>query len=425
VAGTPPVVPPEAFGRNPLDQRADLYSLGALAYWMLTGRHAYPARRLEELPTCWRSPPPPPSAIAPEIPKELDHLVLRLLDADPLGRPASAAEVIGRLTGIGELAAEGTTETRRLALSFLSNPRFIGRTEILARVRGLAEAAFAGHGGAVLIEGVAGMGRSRLLEEIGRRAQLAGALVVRVDAGMGRQPGSTTRALAVRTADAAPELARKHAAPFRASLGALGPDLRMRLGGPLPGESTEVAAVDRRLAGPGGLGGLGGLDEWFAAISSDKPLVVQVDNVDSADDDSLGMLAGLAKLAPERALLIVATECTRHEPSQAIGMVALRECATRIKLAGLDGVETLELCRYLFDDAPGVERFAEWLSERTVGSPLHALEISRQMLAMGVVRYADGVRTRSRRRRCPRPSAMPWASAWRSSASRPGSSRSA
>ena len=51
VAGTPPIVPPEAFGRAPLDQRADLYSLGALAYWMLTGRHAYPARHFDELPT--------------------------------------------------------------------------------------------------------------------------------------------------------------------------------------------------------------------------------------------------------------------------------------------------------------------------------------------------------------------------------------
>ncbi len=382
VAGTPPVVPPEAFGRNPLDQRADLYSLGALAYWMLTGRHAYPARRLEDLPVYWRSPPPPPSALAPDVPKELDSLVLRLLDADPLGRPASAAEVIGRLTGIGELAAEGTTETRRLALSFLSNPRFIGRAAVLDGVKALVEGALRGRGGAVVIEAVAGMGRSRLLEEIGRGAQVAGALVVRVDAGMVRQPGGTTRALALRTADAAPELARKHATPFRSPLGALGPDLRMRLGpSAFPGAAAETPGVDR------------GIEEWFADISGDKPLVVQVDNVDSADDDSLGMLAGLAKLASERALLVVATECTSHEPSQAIGMVALRECATHIELPGFNAVEMLELCRYLFDDAPGAERFAEWLSERTAGSPLHALEISRQLLGLGVIGYASGVWT--------------------------------
>ena len=382
VAGTPPVVPPEAFGRGPLDQRADLYSLGALAYWMLTGRHAYPARHLEELPIHWRAAPPPPSALAPEVPRSLDALVLRLLDADPLARPASAAEVIGRLTGIGELSAEGTTETRRLALSFLSNPRFIGRTEPIDRAQSRVDSALRGQGGALLIEGVAGVGRSRLLEEIGVRAQLAGAVVVRVDAGMVRQTGGTVRALAVRMADAAPELARKHATPFRVPLAALGPDLRIGLGvSGFPHAGDETAAAER------------GLEEWFAEISLEKPLVVQVDNVDSADDDSLGTLAGLARLASERPLLVVVTECTSHAQSQAIGLVTLRACATRIELSGLNAIEMLELCRFLFDDAPGVERFAEWLSERTAGSPLHALEISRQLLAKGVVGYAGGVWT--------------------------------
>jgi hypothetical protein len=382
VAGTPPVVPPEAFGRGPLDQRADLYSLGALAYWMLTGRHAYPARRLEDLPAHWKSTPPPPSALAPDVPKALDVLILRLIDADPLGRPASAAEVIGRLTGIGELAAEGTTETRRLALSFLSNPRFIGRTEPLDRVQSRVDAALRGQGGAVCIEGVAGVGRSRLLEEIGVRAQLAGALVVRVDAGMVRQAGGTERALAVRMADAAPELARRHAAPFRGPLGALGPDLKIRLGvSEFPRANDEPPAAEREL------------EEWFAEISTEKPLLVQVDNVECADDDSLGMLAGLARLASDRPLLVVVTECTSRARSQAIGLVALRDCATRIELSGLTAIETLELCRFLFADAPGAERFAEWLSERTAGSPLHALEASRQLLAKGVIGYSSGVWT--------------------------------
>ena len=49
VVGTPPAIPPEALKGAPLDQRADLYSLGALAYWMLTERHAYPAAQIEEL----------------------------------------------------------------------------------------------------------------------------------------------------------------------------------------------------------------------------------------------------------------------------------------------------------------------------------------------------------------------------------------
>ncbi len=41
VVGTPPLVAPEALSFAPLDARTDLFALGALAYWLLTGRHAF------------------------------------------------------------------------------------------------------------------------------------------------------------------------------------------------------------------------------------------------------------------------------------------------------------------------------------------------------------------------------------------------
>jgi len=135
VVGTPPAIPPEALDGAPLDQRADLYALGALAYWLLTERHAYPARQIEDLRALWKGPPATPSALVPGIPKELDALVLSLLSANPLARPASAAEVIARLNVIGELPAEGGGETERLAASFLLSPRFVGRAAPLQAFR--------------------------------------------------------------------------------------------------------------------------------------------------------------------------------------------------------------------------------------------------------------------------------------------------
>src|SRR5215813_3241303 len=46
VLGTPPFIAPEMIQMQALDGRADLYGLGALGYWLLTGRHAYPARTI-------------------------------------------------------------------------------------------------------------------------------------------------------------------------------------------------------------------------------------------------------------------------------------------------------------------------------------------------------------------------------------------
>src|SRR5204862_6544824 len=120
-----------------------------------------------------------PSGLASGVPEDLDRLVLSLLSADPLFRPASAAEVIARLTVIGGLPAEDAAETARLALSFLSSPRFVGRDASLRSVQKLVDRGVAGRGGAVCVEAIAGMGRSRFLEEIGAHAEVAGATVIR------------------------------------------------------------------------------------------------------------------------------------------------------------------------------------------------------------------------------------------------------
>ncbi|HLK36159.1 MAG TPA: serine/threonine-protein kinase [Polyangiaceae bacterium] len=379
IAGTPPMIPPEAFGHGPLDDRSDLYSLGALAYWMLTGRHAFPAQKLDELQDRWRTPPGPPSAFAADVPKELDQLVLALLSADPLARPASAGEVIARLSVIADLPPEGTTETTRLALSFLSCPRFVGRAAALQAVDALLGSTVTGRGGSLSLRAAAGMGRSRLLDEIGQRARLAGAAVVRVDAATTPQTYGTATALVLGVADALPVRARQRAASFRTALSKLGAAVSDRLG-------VDASAPDADAPADGAI-----LEGWFEGISLGGPLVLLVDDVDSADDASLGLLAGLAMIAPQSRLAVVVTQNAGHPGDPAIGLRTILEHAAKVEVAGLSAPELAELARSIFGRAPGVERFAEWLHERTAGSPLHALEITRQLFARQIIGYSGGV----------------------------------
>jgi tetratricopeptide (TPR) repeat protein len=398
VVGTPPAIPPEALKGAPLDQRADLYALGALAYWVLTGRHAYPARTIEQLGAVWKVDPDPPSTIVEGIPAELDALVLSLLSADPLARPASAAEVIARLNSIADLIPEGAGEAERLAQSFLSSPRFIGRAALLEELNERVTAALQGRGSAIRIEASAGMGRTRLLEEIGIRAQLAGAGVLRVDASMYGYAHGTARALAVRMLDTIPAVARDSAKRFRSAIAALGREVEARLSAsasiPPPAASPGSLAPAPPSAGPSVRSedqGHGTLEEWFAEVSVTKPLVIAIDNVDDADDSSLGLIAALAKIAPNHPILLLVSERERRKPRMSPGLVTLRNDCTRASLSYLYPAETLELVRSLFGNAPHVARLAEWLHGRTAGSPLHCIEILRHLVTKQVVEYIDGV----------------------------------
>ncbi len=103
--GTPEYLSPEIIDGGEVDHRTDIYSLGALAYEMLTGEVPFPGSLIQVLKAHLTRVPPPPSAAASrdDIPGALDELVLRCLAKDPQQRCQSAAEVLEGLTRVGEV----------------------------------------------------------------------------------------------------------------------------------------------------------------------------------------------------------------------------------------------------------------------------------------------------------------------------------
>ena len=103
VNGTPAYMSPESIsGEGPVDHRSDLYSLGCVAYWLLTGQLLFTAKTpMAVLIKHLDSEPVPPSQLCEmEIPEEFENLILACLAKDPEDRPQTAAELAGLLRKI-------------------------------------------------------------------------------------------------------------------------------------------------------------------------------------------------------------------------------------------------------------------------------------------------------------------------------------
>jgi eukaryotic-like serine/threonine-protein kinase len=98
--GTPAFMAPEIAHGQAIDGRSDLYGLGCVAYWLLTGRQVFEGSGfLDVISKHMHVEPEPPSLYSPgDLPRELDDLVLRCLEKNPERRPVTAREV-SRLLG--------------------------------------------------------------------------------------------------------------------------------------------------------------------------------------------------------------------------------------------------------------------------------------------------------------------------------------
>ncbi len=99
VLGTPAFLAPElVLGDGSFDGRADIYALGCVAFWLLTGRPPFEAGdAMSMLMHHSNTTPLPPSAMSEEsIPADVDALVLECLSKAPSLRPANADVLLER-----------------------------------------------------------------------------------------------------------------------------------------------------------------------------------------------------------------------------------------------------------------------------------------------------------------------------------------
>jgi serine/threonine-protein kinase len=103
ITGTPAYLAPELItGQGNVDGRADIYALGCVAYYLLTGRLVFEGESAIQVAVAhaMETPIPPSQRVERHVPKDLERLVMACLEKDPERRPRTAVELLEMLRAL-------------------------------------------------------------------------------------------------------------------------------------------------------------------------------------------------------------------------------------------------------------------------------------------------------------------------------------
>jgi signal transduction histidine kinase len=174
IVGTLAYLAPEQTGRTgrPVDQRADLYALGATLYELATGAPPFGAGDpLHLTHDHLARKPVPPCKLNPAIPGALSEIILHLLEKEPDNRYQTAESALHDLERLLDSRTDPATAPVRIGehdvpLRLLPPSRLIGRDDEIAVLEAAFDDALAGRGHGVLVGGSPGVGKTALVDEL-------------------------------------------------------------------------------------------------------------------------------------------------------------------------------------------------------------------------------------------------------------------
>jgi serine/threonine protein kinase/tetratricopeptide (TPR) repeat protein len=365
-----------AKGGDAVDGRADLYALGLTLYEAATGAHPFPdedfhvvlKRQLTDVPR--RA-----GELNPQLSAFLEELLAQLLAKDRERRPASAALVADVLDG-GEDSAWWRDRSRALRdetqrpLRRMRVPRetaLYGRETELARLRSLFERASAGDGQVAVVEGEAGIGKSRLVEEFVGRVLKAGHDVNFLYGSY--PPGGAATATGAFTAAYRDHVGDDDSAvrDVLPQTPLLAPAFAALLRGDLPPAGAEVLTKDS-------------LHTVFIHatrnLAARRATIVLIDDLHFAPEEGRALFAALALAVPGHRVLLIGGARPALDPNWLAQLDRLSH-ATRVPVSRLGAKDLVLLLR----DTLKSEHLAEELSARIAvksdGNPFFVFEILR------------------------------------------------
>jgi serine/threonine protein kinase/tetratricopeptide (TPR) repeat protein len=383
IRGSAHYMAPEQVRGEVVDARADIYALGCMLYEALTGRPPFIADRpLQVIMAHVEKTPEPPSAYVPGLAPAIDELLLRMLAKQPRDRLGYARDVATALERLGAPPIATPVAPR----SYTYRPSLAGRATELDRLEDHLRRLHKGQGGACVLVGESGAGKTRLAAEVATRARANNLRVITCECEpVGDEvhgaPLSSLRPMLRAIADVwredgldrAPRIASV-LAPFEPALAALAAPTT---------EHIDPIAMRFRV--------LSLLRDIVVELASDEPLLLVIDDLQRADELTLAFLESLRpKFLAESHVLVLAT--VRAEESTSVVEATLRALEpTRIEVARLDRESIGSLVRDMLALTSDAPTLTELIITRSSGNPLFAAEYVRSAVDEGLLhRDLDG-----------------------------------
>jgi predicted ATPase/class 3 adenylate cyclase len=395
------MAPEQALGQE-VDTRADLYSLGALLYELLTGRPPFVGPdAVAVISQQINTPPMAPWWHNPAVPRDLGTLVLELLAKTPEERPATATVVLKRLAetvtegepGVdAEALSEAPVPTSRHTARLNRLSRFVGRSEELRALKRAVEGALQGRGSLVMVGGEPGIGKTRLADEAGVYARLGGAQVLtgrcyEAESAVPYMP--FVEAIRAYVATRAPEALRAELGEAASDVAKLVSEIRTRIPD-LPSTARADGEEERyRL--------FEAVSSFLVNASHADPILLVLDDLHWADAPSLRLLQHLSRRLADSRLLVVGTyrdvELSRRHPlSEALAELRRDHAYQRIMLRGLSIEEVRDFLEGMTErDLQAAEQpLVLAFYRETEGNPYFLEEVLRHLLDTGGAFWESG-----------------------------------
>ncbi|MAF52082.1 MAG: hypothetical protein FI707_03110 [SAR202 cluster bacterium] len=384
--GTAAYIPPEQAMGQPVDERSDLYSLGAMLYEMVCGRAPFLGDdSVAIIGQHINTPPVAPTWHRSDCPLPLEALILRLLAKDPSERPASASDVLSAL-GAVDLAispAPNASAHDVNVLDSLASAVFVGRQTEMDQLKAALEDALGGRGRMIALVGEPGIGKTRTARELATYAGLRGAQVLwgRCYEEQGVPPyWPWVQAIRSYIRESDPEQLRSEMGSGASDIAEVVSEVREKLPElPNPPQLDDPESARFRL--------FDSITAFLRTASQRQPLLLVLDDLHWSDKPSLMLMQFLARELRGTRLLLVGTyrdvELNRRHPlAEALGDLTRERLFERALLRGLDHSD---VGRFI-EVAAGVRPpngLVDAVHTQTEGNPLFVTEVVRLLVQEG------------------------------------------